>query len=166
LLTIGAGGNPVAVSRLCGDAGGEGGAAEARRPDAPDASGAKPAEVTITPGCAGGTAATGGPAGGPTVPDGSGADGSGADAAGGGLTATAWPTGGGFVVPDLRDGGAGDWAAPARGGSWTPVAGALRGRRGGRGGSRRPHAWHTASSSAFSALQNGQNRIAYRLCSR
>jgi hypothetical protein len=49
--------------------------------------------------------------------------------------------------------------APARGGSWTPVGGALRCRRGGSGGNRRPHARHDASSSAFSALQNGQNRI-------
>jgi hypothetical protein len=50
----------------------------------------------------------------------------------------------------------------ARGGSSTPVAGALRDRRGGNGGRRRPHDWHTASSSAFSALQNGQN-LTYRL---
>jgi hypothetical protein len=54
-------------------------------------------------------------------------------------------TGGGCVVLALR------------GGSSTPVGGALRARRGGTGGRRRPHAWHTASSSAFSALQNGQN---------
>ncbi len=47
-------------------------------------------------------------------------------------------------------------------GSCTPVGGALRARRGGNGGKRRPHAWHTASSSAFSALQNGQNRMVSR----
>jgi hypothetical protein len=40
-----------------------------------------------------------------------------------------------------------------------PVGGALRPLRGGNGGRRRPHAWQTASSSAFSALQNGQNLI-------
>jgi hypothetical protein len=60
----------------------------------------------------------------------------------------------------LRTGSGGGFGEPGvRGGSWTPVAGALRARRGGKGGSRRPHDWHTASSSAFSALQNGQNRI-------
>jgi hypothetical protein len=63
-------------------------------------------------------------------------------------------TGGGCVVVE------------ARGGSSTPVGGALRARRGGSGGNRRPHDWHTASSSAFSALQNGQNRISYRVASR
>src|SRR6185312_190148 len=42
-----------------------------------------------------------------------------------------------------------------RGGSWMPVGGALRAARarGGSGGKRRPHAWHTARSSLFSALQ-------------
>jgi hypothetical protein len=53
----------------------------------------------------------------------------------------------------------GTGAALGRGGSWMPVGGALRARRGGSGGSRRPHAEQVASSSAFSALQNGQNRI-------
>ena len=66
-------------------------------------------------------------------------------------------SGGGFVVPARRGGIAGDDGA--RGGSCTPVGGALRARRGGSGGSLRPHDWHTASSSAFSALQNGQNRM-------
>jgi hypothetical protein len=66
-------------------------------------------------------------------------------------------SGGGFVVPARRGGTAGDGGA--RGGSCTPVGGALRARRGGSGGSLRPHDWHTASSSAFSALQNGQNRM-------
>jgi hypothetical protein len=57
-------------------------------------------------------------------------------------------TGGGAVVDDRR------------GGSWIPVGGALRARaRGGNGGKRRPHAWQTARSSLFSALQNGQKRI-------
>ena len=72
--------------------------------------------------------------------------------------------GGGLVVP-LRRGavtGGGCVVLAARGGSRTPVAGALRARRGGSGGRRRPHDWHTASSSAFSALQNGQN-LTYRL---
>jgi hypothetical protein len=41
------------------------------------------------------------------------------------------------VLP-LRAGIAG-WPPALRGGSWTPVAGALRARRGGSGGSRRPH---------------------------
>jgi hypothetical protein len=43
--------------------------------------------------------------------------------------------GGGIVVPVLRGAG-----AVARGGSCTPVGGALRARPGGRGGNRRPHA--------------------------
>ena len=60
-------------------------------------------------------------------------------------------------MPALRVGTGGGFVGADRGGSWTPVPGALRARRGGRGGSRRPHDWHTASSSAFSALQNGQN---------
>jgi hypothetical protein len=47
------------------------------------------------------------------------------------------PGGGGLVVPALRAGAAGGLAL--RGGSWTPVGGALRARRGGSGGSRRPH---------------------------
>lgn len=47
-------------------------------------------------------------------------------------------SGGGLVVPDLRIGGT-DGLAGGRGGSVTPVAGALRARRGGNGGSRRPH---------------------------
>jgi hypothetical protein len=67
-------------------------------------------------------------------------------------------SGGGTVCPDLRCTGTGA-VFGARGGSWMPVGGALRARRGGNGGRRRPHAWHAASSSAFSALQNGQNRI-------
>lgn len=46
--------------------------------------------------------------------------------------------------------------AGRRMGSCTPVGGAFR-RRGGSGGKRRPHAWQVASSSAFSAVQNGQN---------
>ncbi|HET7503397.1 MAG TPA: hypothetical protein VFK02_20390 [Kofleriaceae bacterium] len=48
------------------------------------------------------------------------------------------PGGGGFVVPDLRGTGGGV-AGAGRGGSWTPVPGALRARRGGSGGRRRPH---------------------------
>jgi hypothetical protein len=67
-------------------------------------------------------------------------------------------SGGGTVCPDFRCTGAG--ATAWRCGSWIPVGGALRARRGGSGGNRRPHAWHAASSSAFSALQNGQNLIA------
>jgi hypothetical protein len=63
-------------------------------------------------------------------------------------------TGGGFVGRARGAGG-----AAGRFGSWMPVGGALRPLRGGNGGRRRPHAWHTASSSAFSALQNGQNLI-------
>ncbi len=47
---------------------------------------------------------------------------------------------GGIVVPALRSGSGGGCVVPeVRGGSWTPVGGALRARRGGRGGSRRPH---------------------------
>jgi hypothetical protein len=68
---------------------------------------------------------------------------------------------GGGIVAGLRTGGGGI-VVGARGGSCTPVGGALRARRGGSGGSRRPHALHTASSSAFSALQNGQNLTAGR----
>jgi hypothetical protein len=61
----------------------------------------------------------------------------------------AFELGGGIVVPARR------------GGMLMPVGGALRlpARRGGSGGNRRPHAWHAAIWSAFSALQNGQNRI-------
>jgi len=69
--------------------------------------------------------------------------------------------GGGFVEPARRTGVGGgvvDGVA-GRGGRLMPVGGALRARRGGSGGKRRPHAWQTASSSAFSALQNGQNLI-------
>jgi hypothetical protein len=70
--------------------------------------------------------------------------------------------GGGFVWPGRRAGVGGGAAEElaGRGGSWIPVGGAFRARRGGSGGRRRPHAWQTASSSAFSALQNGQNLIA------
>jgi hypothetical protein len=75
--------------------------------------------------------------------------------------AAAPATGGGLVLPDRVRGGV-DGVAGGRGGSCTPLAGALRARRGGSGGSRRPHDWHTARSSAFSALQNGQNRMCYR----
>jgi hypothetical protein len=140
---IGGGGSPMAVSRIddpgiavavtgVGDAG-------ARRPDAFGAcgtlgtTGTTPADVTMTPGCAeAGCAAP--------------------DCAVAGL-------GGGVVVPVLRGAvtGGGCVVLAARGGRRTPVAGALRARRGGSGGRRRPHDWHTASSSAFSALQNGQN---------
>src|SRR5207247_1288763 len=80
--------------------------------------------------------------------------------------------GGGREGDAVRSGGAceslrrragspsGGGGACGRGGSWTPVGWPLLpARRGGNGGSRRPHAWHTASSSAFSALQNGQNLI-------
>lgn len=65
---------------------------------------------------------------------------------------------GAIVWPGLRGGN----VLPAgRFGSRIPVGGALRvaPRRGGNGGKRRPHAWQTARSSAFSALQNGQNLI-------
>jgi hypothetical protein len=62
----------------------------------------------------------------------------------------------------LRRGAGGAVVEGGRGGSWTPVGGALRARRGGSGGKRRPHAWQEASSSAFSALQNGQNRMISR----
>src|SRR5206468_3021206 len=71
--------------------------------------------------------------------------------------------GGATVVPvGLRaaPGIGGGMVEPARGGSVMPVGGPLLpARLGGSGGRRRPHAWHTASSSAFSALQNGQNRM-------
>jgi hypothetical protein len=48
-------------------------------------------------------------------------------------------------------------------GNCTPVGGALRvgPRRGGNGGNRRPHVPQTVFSSAFSALQNGQNLTAW-----
>jgi hypothetical protein len=204
----GGGGSPVAVSRI-GDAAPAAGnaGAGARRPDGPTASGAKPAEVTITPGCAGGTAVAGGAAAGAETggargaaatvgativgavasgspgPPGAGTAGAvivgavpstaaaafGPAIAGGGGTAGAVivgavasggategvgtvgaipsaadepadagvvPGGGGFVVPARRAGTAGGPAL--RGGSWTPVGGALRARRGGSGGSRRP----------------------------
>jgi len=232
----GGGGSPVEVSRI-GEPGGPPGITGdagpgARRPDGPTASGAKPAEVTITPGCAGGTAVAGGAAPGaetggakdgvaafgpdgatdgvaafgPASAGGGGTAGAvivgavpsdtagpadpaafGPTSAGGGGTAGAVivgavpsdtagpadpaafgpagaggggtagvdtvgavpsaaaepadagvvPGGGGFVVPARRAGAAG-WPV-LRGGSWTPVAGALRARRGGSGGSRRPH---------------------------
>jgi hypothetical protein len=77
-------------------------------------------------------------------------------------TATAGGVGGGIVLPVRRGVGGGWIVVGGRGGSWTPVGGALRARRGGSGGRRRPHAWHEASSSAFSALQNGQNRMISR----
>jgi hypothetical protein len=54
---------------------------------------------------------------------------------------------------------AGGGAPAERDGKLTPLGGAFRVRRGGSGGRRRPHAWQTARSSAFSALQNGQNLI-------
>jgi hypothetical protein len=63
--------------------------------------------------------------------------------------------GGGFDGGAERRGG-----GAARGGSCTPVGGALRSlRRGGNGGNRRLHAVQTDCSSAFSALQKGQKRI-------
>jgi hypothetical protein len=67
-----------------------------------------------------------------------------------------------MVEPARRGIGGGAVVEGGRGGSWTPVGGALRARRGGSGGKRRPHAWQEASSSAFSALQNGQNRMISR----
>src|SRR5262245_51965339 len=68
------------------------------------------------------------------------------------------------AAPGGRDGAAVGGTDGVRGGSWTPDADAPgpRVRRGGSGGRRRPHCWHTASSSAFSALQNGQNLNAPR----
>ena len=70
-------------------------------------------------------------------------------------------TGGGWLDPaGLRVGSGGGFVVPEdRRGSSIPVAGAFRARRGGSGGKRRPHAWHAAISSEFSALQNGQNLI-------
>lgn len=80
--------------------------------------------------------------------------------------------GGGSVEPFARAAGAGvvrggvvppgrcGCAVGARCGSVMPVGcPLLPARRGGNGGKRRPHDWHAAISSAFSALQNGQNRI-------
>jgi hypothetical protein len=72
--------------------------------------------------------------------------------------------GGGIVEPLLRGGIGGAFAAPvARGtGGVMPVGGAPArepARRGGSGGNRRLHDAHTVLSSAFSALQNGQNLI-------
>jgi len=55
--------------------------------------------------------------------------------------------------------GSGGNVPGGRGGKFTPVGGALRARRGGSGGNRRPHDAQTLCSSVFSALQNGQNRI-------
>lgn len=79
-----------------------------------------------------------------------------AGAGDGGSSAAGAATGGGMVGPVRRSGG--DCVVlVGRSGSCTPVGGAFRARRGGNGGKRRPHAWHVASSSAFSALQNGQN---------
>jgi hypothetical protein len=79
---------------------------------------------------------------------------------------------GGGIVGGLRGGsgpagelprvgvGGGVPAPVGRGGNTTPVGWPLLpARRGGSGGKRRPHDAHTADSSAFSALQNGQNRI-------
>ena len=68
--------------------------------------------------------------------------------------------GGGIVLPLRGVGGtAGGFDGGfARGGNCTPVGGAPRAaRRGGNGGSLRPHVSQVALSSAFSALQNGQN---------
>jgi hypothetical protein len=114
-----AGEDPAVASRPDGATPGLAGA---RRPEAPAATGTRPADVTITLDCA---------------------------------------FGGGLVEPDRRGAvtGGGCVVVAARGGNSTPVAGALRARRGGSGGSRRPHDWQTARSSAFSALQNGQNRM-------
>ena len=81
------------------------------------------------------------PPGAPTSAGGGGTDGVGTvgavPSAAAPVAAGVVPGGGGFVVPDLRPEPAG-WPA-LRGGSWTPVGGALRARRGGSGGSRRPH---------------------------
>src|SRR5262249_27161958 len=60
----GGGGSPGAVSRIGGTPTPLCAGAGARRPDGPTARGAKPAEGTITPGCAGGTAVAGGAAAG------------------------------------------------------------------------------------------------------
>jgi hypothetical protein len=87
--------------------------------------------------------------------------------AGGGCELPGRGDGCGATCGPLDDGGATcgplgtvDADGGRRGGSWMPVVGALRARaRGGSGGRRRPHAWHTARSSLFSALQNGQKRI-------
>jgi hypothetical protein len=72
--------------------------------------------------------------------------------------------GGGIDVPLLRGPTGGAFVAPvARGtGGVMPVGGAPArepARRGGSGGNRRLHDAHTVLSSAFSALQNGQDRI-------
>jgi hypothetical protein len=141
IASSGGGGSPVAVSRI--DDGSDDGAeaAGARRLACPAASGAKPADVTITPGWTGATP-DGGPAIGAAATGAATAAGAaGAPAGAAGAGAPAWldePSGGGFVVPVLRSGGAA-WLVPARGGSCTPVAGALRARRGGSGGNRLPH---------------------------
>jgi hypothetical protein len=79
-------------------------------------------------------------------------------------TGAVFASGGGAVVPLRRGPGGGAFVAPAaRGtGGVMPVGCAPPrepARRGGSGGNRRLHDPHTAASSAFSALQNGQNRI-------
>ena len=80
----------------------------------------------------------------------------GASAGIGSVVAT-FGVGGTTAVGSVRVAARDDIAVGARGGSCTPVAGALRARRGGSGGSLRPHCAHVPCSSVFSALQNGQN---------
>jgi hypothetical protein len=70
--------------------------------------------------------------------------------------------GAGAIGAAARGGIGGGTVVLVRGGSWIPVGGALRARRGGSGGSRRAHAPQATTSSGFSALQKGQKRMGQR----
>jgi hypothetical protein len=118
--TLGIGGETSLVRRACAPSRGSGGGASRRCAAGPGEIAASSERLSAAVGSSrGGAEAT---------------------TSGTAMVCAAAGSGGGTVVPDLRCGS----GAAGRGGNCTPVGGALRARRGGNGGSRRPHAAHAA----------------------